>query len=123
MTWTIERIEVDPACSAHTRPGRHLLILHVRIHTGDDKDTVEEIPTAFGYQAFAEPNDSGGTSKAQASGCKSTEPGSKQLVPPYGKNADITGMVAVFVPHASGTLRQDDPLVSGKGWDWSYPAS
>ncbi|MFJ8816723.1 hypothetical protein [Amycolatopsis thermoflava] len=123
-TWTIEKIEIDPPCSGRNGSSDtgHVLVLHVRADSGPDKYAAEQIPDAFRYTSFAEPGKNGTAIQASPSLCKSSEPHSQPLPVPYQLNQQLTGTVALIVPEANGTLIQNNPLLKGEGWRWSYPA-
>jgi hypothetical protein len=122
-TWTIEKVEIDPASCDGPEGAEHLLLLHVRADSGPDKNAAEQIPTAFRAESFAEPGQNGEPSPASPWVCQSTEPGYQPLPVPYQLNQELIGTVALVVPQANGTLNQTNPMTKDEGWQWSYPAN
>jgi hypothetical protein len=55
--------------------------------------------------------------------CGSSVPGNQPLPVPYQLNQELTGTVGLVAPEANGTLIQTNPLTTGEGWQWSYPAN
>ncbi|WP_158882089.1 hypothetical protein [Amycolatopsis anabasis] len=119
VRFAIDKIEVDPKCDQYApkrEPGRHTLVLHIRVATGDDAGTNERLGGVVNPFSIKLLGEDGLTVSASPSMCLS-ESGSR-LSTDLGPNQRTQGVLEIEAPMAHGTLIV--PLSSDKGWEWKF---
>lgn len=120
VTFAIDKIVVDPPCHEYGQPPEsgHTLVLHVRVATGDNRDTAMAAAGVLNSFNFAEVGKDGITRDADIGMC--TDP-KRGLPADYGINQKYTGTIEIVVPEANGSLILKDQSMTGPGgWEWSY---
>lgn len=120
VTFALDKIVVDPPCHEYGQPPEsgHTLLLHVRVATGNDRDTAMAAAGVLNPFNFAEVGKDGITRDADIGMCTDPQRG---LSADYGINQKYAGTIEIVMPEANGSLILKDQSMTGPGgWEWSY---
>lgn len=122
VTWTIDKITVDPPCGEYgEKPASgHTLVLNIRVATGKDPEIAAMLPMLLNSGSFAELSKDGVTQPAEFGLCRAGDDGFRGFPDAYGVNQKYRGQLELVVPEATGTLIHVSAMQNAGGWEWTY---
>lgn len=118
-TFVIDSITLDPPCAPRgTKPDSgHTVLLHVTVHTGDDKDRAAMLGRILQPGFFSAIDSAGTTHDAWPGEC--TNPADK-LPSDFTTNRKYTGTVELRLAARTGALVLAGDMDNAAGWEWKY---
>ncbi|MFC9250023.1 hypothetical protein [Amycolatopsis thailandensis] len=123
VTFTIDKITVDPKCDPYMKPeaGKHTLLLDIRVATNQlsPEDAIQLGGTINPF-AFQVVTPDGVTTPAELGMCKSSS--LKALPNNWASNSKYTGQMELQVTAKNGVLAliPGGLTNAGGGWEWKY---
>lgn len=119
VTFSLDKIVVDPPCSEFGQRTAHTLVLHLRVATGTDTDSIQQAGLIFNPFSFIVIGKNGVSQKAEFGIC--TEPTNTPNT--YGPNQKYAFTIELDVPVAHGTLALQPGIIGEDGtggWEWTF---
>jgi hypothetical protein len=119
VTFSIDKIVVDPPCAEFGQRSRHTLVLSLRVATGTDSASIQDAGVVFNPYSFLVIGKNGVSQKAEFGIC--TDVTSNPVT--YGPNQKYAFQLELDVPVAHGTLALQPGIVGEDGtggWEWPF---
>jgi hypothetical protein len=119
VTFTLDKIVVDPPCNEFGQRSGHTLVLRFRVATGTDSMSIQNASLVFNPYSFIVIGKNGVSQKGEFGIC--TDVTSNPVT--YGPNQKYAFQLELDVPVAHGTLALQPGIVGEDGtggWEWPF---